>query len=69
MEGIRGRRLGIEHRDFTIILRNTYLPLRCLGRAHVTILPTTELRAPREQEVVRERCHTRDELAETLTAT
>ena len=59
----------IEHRDFTIILRNTYLPARRLARSHVTILPAKQLRAHREQEVVRERCYTRDALAEILTAT
>ena len=58
----------IEHRDFTIILHNTYLPARRLARCHVTILPKQDLRAHREQEVVRERCYTRDEMTETLAA-
>jgi SAM-dependent methyltransferase len=58
----------IKHRDFTIILHNRYLPARRLARSHVTILPITPLHAHREQEVVRERCYTRDEMAETLSA-
>jgi SAM-dependent methyltransferase len=58
----------IEHRDFTVILRNSYVPNRRLARSHVTILPARPLRAHREQEVVRERCYTHDELTEALTA-
>jgi SAM-dependent methyltransferase len=59
---------AIEHRDFTLILRNTYLPSRRLARSHVTILPSKPLRANREQEIVRERCYTHDEIRETLAA-
>lgn len=58
----------IEHRDFTVILHNAYLPHRRLARSHVTIFPARPLRAHREQEVVRERCYTHHELTETLTA-
>jgi hypothetical protein len=58
----------IEHRDFTIILHNAYRPARRLARCHVTILPKKDLRAHREQEVVRERCYTREEMTDTLTA-
>jgi SAM-dependent methyltransferase len=58
----------IEHRDFTIILHNAYHPARRLARSHVTILPTKPPRAHREQEVVRERCYTREEMTETLTS-
>lgn len=59
----------ILHRDFTLILSNTYLPARRLARSHVTILPAKQLHAHGEQEIVRERCYTHDELTEALAAT
>jgi len=56
----------IEHAEFTLVLRNSYAPVRRLARSRVLVTHHAGASRPPEREVVDERCFTRDELAGAL---
>jgi SAM-dependent methyltransferase len=56
----------VEHRDFTLVLRNSYAPSRRRARSRVLVrYHETSPRLP-ETEVVEERCFTLDEISRSL---
>jgi SAM-dependent methyltransferase len=57
----------IRHKDFTMILRNSYSPVLRRATSHVTLFLCEGDRRTRMTERVRERCFTNQEIAGALT--
>jgi SAM-dependent methyltransferase len=57
----------VEHKDFTLVLRNSYAPSRRRARSRVLVRYHGTTSRPPGIEVVEERCYTRDEISRALT--